>query len=40
LGKRSPAKIAVIHAFGYLIFLFMFGWLLPLGVAIYRITLR
>ena len=40
LGKRSPAKIAVIYAFGYLIQLFMFGWLLPLGVGIYRITVR
>ena len=39
-GKRSAAKIAVIYAFGSFIQVFMFGWLLPLGVGIYRIAVR
>jgi hypothetical protein len=40
LGKRNPAKIAVIHAIGWLLHLLMLGWLVPLGVGIYRITVR
>jgi len=40
LGKRNPAKIAVVYAFGSLYPLFMFGWLLPLCVGIYRVTVR
>ena len=40
LGKRNSSKIAVIYAFGWLLQLLMLGWLLPLGVGIYRITVR
>lgn len=40
LGKRNRAKMAVVYAFGWLYQLFMFGWLLPLGVGIYRVTVR
>ncbi len=40
LGKRNRAKIAVVYAFGWLYQLFMFGWLFPLGVGIYRVTVR
>jgi hypothetical protein len=40
LGKRNRAKIAVVYALGSLYQLFMFGWLFPLGVGIYRVTVR
>jgi hypothetical protein len=40
LGKRNPAKIAVIYAIGCCFQLLMLGWLLPLGVGLYRITVR
>jgi len=40
LGKRNRAKIAVVYAFGSLYQLFMFGWFLPLGIGIYRVTVR
>jgi hypothetical protein len=40
LGKRNRAKIAVVYAFSSLYQLFMFGWLFPLGVGIYRVTVR
>ena len=39
LGKRNRAKIAVVYAWS-LYQLFMFGWLFPLGVGIYRVTVR
>lgn len=39
-GKRTAAKIAIIYAFGSFIQVCMFGWLLPLGVGIYRIAVR
>jgi hypothetical protein len=38
LGKSDPVKIAAIYVFGSLIQLLMFGWLLPLGVGIYRVV--
>jgi Clp amino terminal domain, pathogenicity island component len=40
LGKRNRVKIAFAYAFGWLHQLFMFGWLFPLGVGIYRVTVR
>lgn len=40
LGKRNRAKVAVIYAFGWLFQLFMFGWLLPLIVGMYRVVRR
>ena len=40
LGKRNTAKIAVIYALSCLIQLFIFGWILPLAVGIYRIAVR
>jgi len=40
LGKRNSAKIALLYAFGWLHQLLMFGWLVLLGVGIYRVTAR
>jgi hypothetical protein len=40
LGKRNRGKIALVYAFGWLHQLFIFGWLSPLGVGIYRVTVR
>jgi len=40
LGKQNRAKIAVIYAVGWFYQVFMFGWLLPLGIGIYRVTVR
>jgi len=40
LGKRNRAKIAVVYALGCLYQLFMFGWLFPLGIGIYRVSVR
>src|SRR5262249_7379076 len=40
-GQRNRvAAIALIYALGLLHQLFMFGWLIPLGVGIYRLALR
>jgi Clp amino terminal domain, pathogenicity island component len=40
LGKQNRAKVTVIYAFGWLYQVFMFGWLLPLSIGIYRVTVR
>jgi hypothetical protein len=40
LGKQNRAKTAVIYAFGWFYQVFMFGWLLPLSIGIYRVTVR
>jgi Clp amino terminal domain, pathogenicity island component len=40
LGRQNRAKTAVIYAFGWFFQIFMFGWLLPLGIGIYRVTVR
>ena len=40
LGKRNRAKTAVIYAFGWFYQVFTFGWLLPLSIGIYRVTVR
>jgi hypothetical protein len=40
LGKRNVIAMAIAYAFGWLYQLFMFGWLVPLGVGIYRVTLQ
>src|SRR5262249_1161315 len=37
LGRQNRTKIAAIYAFGWLHQVFMFGWLLPLGIGIYRV---
>ncbi|MBZ5654247.1 MAG: hypothetical protein LAO56_03105 [Acidobacteriia bacterium] len=38
-GKCNRAvAMALSYAFGYLYQLFMFGWLIPIGVGIYRVT--
>jgi ATP-dependent Clp protease ATP-binding subunit ClpA len=40
-GKRSRAiAMAISYAFFFLYQLLMFGWLIPLGVGIYRVTMR
>lgn len=40
LGRQSRAKIAVIYALGYFLQVFAFGWLAPLCIGIYRVTVR
>lgn len=40
LGKRNWMKSATVFAFGYLWQLFVFGWLAPLAVGIYRVAER
>jgi hypothetical protein len=41
VGKRSRATaMAISYAFFFLYQLLMFGWLIPLGVGIYRVTMR
>jgi hypothetical protein len=40
LGKQNRAKTAVIYAFGWFLQVFLFGWLLPLGIGIYRVSVR
>jgi hypothetical protein len=40
LGKQNRAKTVVIYAFGWFYQVFMFGWLLPLSIGIYRVTVR
>jgi hypothetical protein len=37
---RSAFKIALLFAFGSLYQLFIFGWLAPLAIGIYRVALR
>jgi hypothetical protein len=40
-GKRNRViAVATSYAFFWLFQLFMFGWLIPLGVGIYRVTMR
>jgi len=41
LGKRiRPVATAIAYALAWLHQVFMFGWLMPLGVGIYRLTVR
>jgi hypothetical protein len=40
LGKRNRTKIALVFAFGWFYQLFIFGWLAPLAIWIYRVALR
>ena len=40
LGKHNRAKIAVAYAIGWLLQVFMLGWLMPLGIGLYRVTVR
>jgi hypothetical protein len=39
-GKRNRMKTLLVFAFAYFYQLFIFGWLAPLGVGIYRVTRR
>ena len=40
-GKRSRAvAMTISYAFFFLYQVLMFGWLIPLGVGIYRVTMR
>jgi hypothetical protein len=40
-GKRGrAAAMTISYAFFFLYHLLMFGWLIPLGVGIYRVTMR
>lgn len=40
LGKQNRAKIAVTYAIGWLLQVFTLGWLMPLGIGLYRVTVR
>jgi hypothetical protein len=40
LGKQNRAKAAIICAFGWCFQVFIYGWLLPLSIGIYRVTVR
>jgi|SRR5215471_2484615 len=36
-GKQNRAKIGAIYALGWLYQVFMFGWLVPLSIGVYRV---
>jgi len=40
LGRQNRAKVALIYVFGWFYGTFMFGWLLPLSIGIYRVAVR
>jgi len=40
LGKQNGAKVAAIYVFAWLAQVFMFGWLLPLSIGIYRVAVK
>jgi hypothetical protein len=40
LGRRNVTKMTLVFAFGCFYQLFIFGWLAPLAIGIYRVALR